>query len=136
MSNYFFNSNLSEQSPYFLLPAQMLRFNEHKRGVLKIRKGSSCCEKSYFGIPVESQSNKHLISSLLRSDVEQLKFDRVKLPSVLHITNTIADCSTHNIRFTFSANRFNPINGHLTRQLIQQSSDVVDGTILANQWII
>lgn len=60
----------------------MLRFSEDKRGVLRLREGRNVCEKSYFGIPVENQSNKVLISSLLRSDQEQLKVDHLKLPAV------------------------------------------------------
>lgn len=133
--NYFFNSTLTEHSPYFLLPPQLLRFNDDKRGVLKMRKGGSVCETSYFGIPVESQTNKVLTSSLLSSDVEQLMFDHTKLPSVLHtFTTTPALPLIYNICFNFSANHYEAPIHHRRQQTIRRSSDVVDGTILVNRW--
>ncbi|KAG4065506.1 hypothetical protein HA402_013276 [Bradysia odoriphaga] len=99
MPQYFFNSSAAVQrSPYFFLPPDMLRFSEDTRGVLRFRRGNSTCEKSFFGIPVENQSNKLLITSCTRS--EDCYFtpsmherpETSRLPAKAPIDSTIIRC--------------------------------------------
>lgn len=86
MPQYFFNSSISVQSPYFFLPPDLLRFGEGTRGVLKLQRGKSSCEKSYFGIPVESQSNKLLVTSLSRSKNERSSPNMVRTNDIFCVT--------------------------------------------------